>query len=241
MIQTAPLAAGFAAPLARGVATHPLPPLPYAHAALEPYIDARTLQLHHGAHHASYVKQLNAALAPYPELAPKTALWLLLNLRKLPPEIRGAVRAAAGGHVNHCLFWQAMSPAGGGVPHGLLGEAIARDFGSFDRFKARFEEAGNAQRGYGWVWLTRATDKRGRLEVLTTAAHDHPLMQGRFPLLLNDLWEHAYYLKHENRRDEYLGGWWPVVNWAEAASRYERAINTAELPSARYPWAPQAF
>ena len=203
--------------------THHLPALPYDAAALEPYIDARTMQLHHGEHHAAYVEELNATLAPYPELQSKSALWLLLNLRELPAEIRVAVRASAGGHVNHGLFWQAMSPDGGGVPKGLLGDAIARDFGSYGRFQTRFDEAGAALRGCGWVWLARALEKGGRLEVLTTSAHDNPLMHGRFPLLLNDLWEHAYYLQHENRRLEYLNGWWPVVNWEQAARRYERS------------------
>jgi len=200
---------------------HHLPALPYPHAALEPYIDARTMQLHHDEHHARYVEELNGALAPFPDLQSKSALWLLLNLRKLPAEIRVAVRASAGGHVNHGLLWQAMSPTGGGVPVGPLRDAIARDFGSFNQFKTRFDEAGAALRGCGWVWLVRALEKGGGLEVLTTPAHDHPLMHDRFPLLVNDLWEHAYYLKHENRRDDYLAGWWAVVNWKEAARRFE--------------------
>jgi superoxide dismutase, Fe-Mn family len=205
---------------------HQLPALPYDVWALEPYIDARTMQLHHAGHHAAYVEELNAALAPYPELQSKSALWLLLNLRQLPAEIRVAVRASAGGHVNHGLFWQAMSPNGGGVPVGPLGDAIARDFGSYRRFQTRFDEAGAALRGCGWVWLVRALEKGGALEVLTTPAHDNPLLHGRFPLLLNDLWEHAYYLKHENRRTEYLEGWWPVVHWPEAARRYERSAKS---------------
>ena len=220
---------------------HHLPELPYPYAALEPYIDARTMQLHHGEHHARYVEELNRALAPFAELRTKSALWLLLNLRKLPAEIRVAVRASAGGHVNHGLLWQAMSPSGGGVPVGPLGDAIARDFGSFDVFQKRFEEAGAALRGSGWVWLARALEKGGGLEVLTTAAHDHPLMHGRFPLLLNDLWEHAYYLKHENRRSDYLAGWWPVVNWPEAARRFERSQHSVGEKSKRYPWTKQAF
>jgi len=220
--------------------THQLPALPYPHAALEPYIDARTMQLHHGEHHARYVEELNGALAPFPDLRSKSALWLLLNLRKLPPEIRVAVRSSAGGHVNHSLLWQAMSPSGGGVPVGALGDAIARDFGAFDQFKARFEQAGAALRGSGWVWLAR-TLKNGKLEVVTTTAHDHPQMHGRFPLLLNDLWEHAYYLKHEDRRGDYLAGWWPVVNWPEAARRYERSEHSVDEESTRYPWTRQAF
>jgi len=220
---------------------HQLPALAYPHAALEPYIDARTMQLHHDEHHARYVEELNRALARFPDLQSKSALWLLLNLRKLPAEIRVAVRASAGGHVNHSLLWQVMSPTGGGVPQGALGDAIARDFGSFSQFKTRFEEAGAALRGCGWVWLARTLQEGGGLEVLTTPAHDHPQMHGRFPLLLNDLWEHAYYLKHENRRSEYLGGWWPVVNWQEAARRYERAGHSVDEKSTRHPWTKQAF
>ena len=162
---------------------HQLPQLPYPHAALEPYIDARTMQLHHGEHHARYVEELN----------------------------------------------------------GALGDAIARDFGSFNQFKARFDEAGVALRGCGWVWLARALEKGGGLEVLTTPAHDHPLMHDRFPLLVNDLWEHAYYLKHENRRSEYLNGWWPVVNWPEAARRYERSEHSTDEKSPRFPWTKQTF
>jgi len=216
------------------VAAHPLggvslllPPLPYDHAALEPHIDARTMALHHGKHHAGYVEKLNTVLHEFPGLQQKTALWLLLNPQELPAEIRLAVRNNAGGHVNHSLFWLAMSPTGGGAPSGLLGAAIARDFGSFALFKARFDQAGAALFGSGWVWLTRAQKEGGRLEVITTSGHDHPLMQGRFPLLVNDAWEHAYYLKHENRRADYLKGWWAVVDWQEAARRYEYSEHSA--------------
>jgi len=202
---------------------HLLPALPYEHAALEPHIDARTMALHHGKHHAGYVEKLNAALAPFPGLQEKTALWLVLNPDALPGEIRAAVLNNAGGHVNHSLFWRAMSPAGGGSPSGLLADAIDRDFGSFDLFKARFDQAGAALFGSGWVWLARAQEEGGRLEVITTSGHDHPLAQGRFPLLLNDAWEHAYYLKHENRRADYLHGWWAVVDWQEAARCHARS------------------
>lgn len=226
---------------AGGVSKHLLPPLPYDHAALEPHIDARTMTLHHGKHHASYVEKLNTALEPFPELQRKTALWLLLNLGKLPLDIRMAVRNSAGGHVNHSLFWQAMSPAGGGAPSGPLADAIEHDFGSFDQFKARFDKAGAALFGFGWVWLAKEQKEGGRLEVITTSGHDNPQMRGRFPLLVNDVWEHAYYLKHENRRADYLKGWWPVVNWQEAARRYERADDSADNRSSRYPWAKQTF
>jgi len=226
---------------AGGVSNHLLPPLPYDPAALEPYIDARTMMLHHGKHHASYVEKLNTALETFPDLQQKTALWLLLNVGKLPMSIRMAVRNNAGGHVNHSLFWRAMSATGGGAPSGPLADAIKRDFSSFDLFKARFDEAGVALFGSGWVWLARARKEGGRLEVITTSGHDNPLMEGRFPLLLNDAWEHAYYLKHENRRADYLKKWWPVVNWQEAGRRYERSGRPALGKPSRYPWVKQTF
>jgi Fe-Mn family superoxide dismutase len=207
---------------------HLLPPLPYDPAALEPHIDARTMQLHHGQHHASYVANLNSTLEESPELRDRSALWLLLNLNKVPEKIRTAVRNNAGGHINHSLFWRAMSPAGGGAPAGPLADAIKRDFGGLEQFKARFDDAGAKLFGSGWVWLTRAQWDGGRLEIRTTSGHDNPLMQDHFPLLLNDVWEHAYYLKHENRRGEYLKGWWPVVNWEEAARRFERSDRSVE-------------
>lgn len=209
-----------------GLSRHLLPPLPYEPTALEPHIDARTMLLHHGKHHAAYVENLNTALEPFPDLQQKTALWLLLNVGKLPKDIRETVRNNAGGHVNHSLFWRAMSPvaiAGGGAPSGPLADAIKHDFGSFDLFKKRFDQAGVMLFGSGWIWLARAQKEGGLLEVLTTSDHDNPLMHGCFPLLLNDAWEHAYYLKHENRRADYLQGWWQVVNWQEAARRYERS------------------
>ena len=213
-----------------GAITHVLPALPFDPAALAPHIDLRTMQIHHGKHHATYVEKLNDALKEAPEFQQKTALWLLLNLVKLPENIRDAVHHNAGGHVNHSLFWQAMSPpaASGGKPSGALADAIVRDFGSFDGFKEKFDKAGAAVFGSGWVWLVRAQKNDGRLEIITTPGHDHPLMQGCFPLLLNDVWEHAYYLKHENRRPEYLSGWWPVVNWHEAARRFANNDDTTD-------------
>jgi len=201
-------------------ARHALPVLPYAVAALEPYIDARTMTLHRDKHHAAYVANLNAALEKYPELRQHDALWLLLNSRKLPRDIRGAVRDNAGGHVNHSLFWRAMAPAAGDAPEGPLADAIARDFGSLAQFKAQFEAAGGKLFGSGWVWLARGWQDGGKLHVYTTAGHDNPLVKGRFPILLNDVWEHAYYLKHESRRGDYLKNWWQVVNWQEAARRF---------------------
>lgn len=199
-----------------------LPPLPYDCTALEPHIDARTMMLHHDKHHAGYVEKLNKALEKFPDLQEQTALWLLVNTDKVPNEIRTAVHNNAGGHVNHSLFWQAMSPDGGGEPSGSLAEAIDKDFGSFDSFKTQFDKAGGEVFGSGWVWLAQA-EKNGKLEVLTTTGHDHPQSQGYFPVLLNDVWEHAYYLHHENRRPDYLKGWWSVVNWRAAETRFAEA------------------
>jgi len=207
---------------------HLLPPLPYDYAALEPHIDARTMRLHHDKHHAGYVANLNAALENFPALRERTAIWLLLNLSQVPEAARTAVHHNAGGHVNHSLLWRAMSPTGGGAPAGLLADAINRNFGSLERFKARFVEAGSNMFGSGWAWLVRAEQGGGKLEVFSTAGHDNPLMQGHFPLLVNDVWEHAYYLKYENRRADYLNAWWSVVNWEEVARRFERSDLSAE-------------
>jgi superoxide dismutase, Fe-Mn family len=207
---------------------HLLPRLPYDYAALVPHIDARTMQLHHDKHHAGYVVNLNAALEASPELQERSAIWLLLNLDEVPAAKRAAVHHNAGGHVNHSLFWRAMSPAGSGAPAGLLGDAINRDFGGFEQFKTAFVDAGSKVFGSGWVWLARAQEGGGKLELFTTAGHDNPLMQGHFPLLVNDVWEHAYYLKYENRRTEYLEAWWSIVNWEEAARRFERSDLSAQ-------------
>lgn len=207
---------------------HLLPSLPYDYASLEPCIDARTVRLHHNKHHASYVEKLNAALEPFADLRQKTALWLLLNVARLPEEIRVSVRNNAGGHVNHSLFWLSMSPAGGGAPSGPLADAIDRDFGGFDKFKAQFEKTGEKLFGSGWVWLVREQREGGKLEIVTSSGHDSPLMQGLWPVLLNDVWEHAYYLKYENRRAAYLAGWWAVADWKEAARRYESSDQSAE-------------
>jgi len=206
---------------------HLLPPLSYEYAALEPHIDARTMMLHHDKHHASYVANLNSALEDFPELQERTASWLLLNLSRVPGNIRGTVSHSAGGHVNHSLFWRAMSPTGDDAPAGLLADAIRRDFGGVEQFKARFDEAGAKLFGSGWVWLARTQREGGKLEVATTSGHDNPLIQGHFPLLVNDVWEHAYYLKHENRRADYLKSWWSVVNWEEVAHRFGRSDRRA--------------
>ncbi len=207
---------------------HVLPALPYSPASLEPHIDARTMMLHHDKHHASYVENLNSALGNYPELRERTALWLLLNPSRIPEAARTAVCNNAGGHVNHSMLWRAMSPGGGGEPAGALAEAIKRDFGGFEQFKTRFAEAGSKVFGSGWVWLARVQNDGGKLQVTTTPGHDNPLMQGHFPVLLNDVWEHAYYLKYENRRADYLKNWWSVVNWPEAARRFESSELSAE-------------
>lgn len=199
---------------------HALPPLTYEYAALEPTIDARTMRLHHGHHHATYVKKLNAALDEFPELQDRTAIWLLLNLIKVPKEIRTAVRHNAGGHVNHSMFWRAMTPHGDVAPSGALADAIVRDFGNLERFKARFEEVGSQVFGSGWVWLARSRLDGGRLQILSTFGHENPMSQGHCPILVNDVWEHAHYLKYENRREDYLNAWWKVVNWEEAARCY---------------------
>jgi Fe-Mn family superoxide dismutase len=200
---------------------HLLPALPYSHAALEPHIDARTMMLHHGKHHASYVENLNAALVNHPALHERSAIWLLLNASKIPAEARTALCNNAGGHVNHSMLWRAMSPGGNGEPTGALADAIKRDFGGIEKFKAQFEAAGEKSFGSGWVWLVRTLKDSGGLVVLTTSGHGNPMVQGHFPLLVIDVWEHAYYLKHENRRADYLKGWWPVVDWREVARRFE--------------------
>lgn len=211
---------------------HVLPPLPYSYEALEPHLDARTMRLHHDKHHATYVESLNAALEKFPELQSRSAIWLLLNLTKvlskIPEKERTAVRNNAGGHVNHSMFWRTMAPPSSAKPSGPLGDAIYRDFGSFEQFKARFVEAGSKQFGSGWVWLAREQQQGGKLQIYTTAGHDNPLMEGHFPILVNDVWEHAYYLKHENRRADYLKGWWPLANWEEAARRFEQSDQSAE-------------
>lgn len=213
---------------------HKLPPLPYAYAALEPAIDKHTMQ-HHHAHHRAYVKQLNIALQKYPALQKKSAQWLLLNLDLIPIEIRQSIRINAGGHANHSLFWRAMSPAlkksshNDIAPTGELYEAIVREFGSFDFFKTLFSNTAASHFGSGWVWLTRAQEDGGRLELITTEGNDNPLAQGCYPLLVCDVWEHAYYLQHKNNRPQYLLDWWDVINWREAERRYAEAKNRVAL------------
>ncbi|HTK11499.1 MAG TPA: superoxide dismutase [Ktedonobacteraceae bacterium] len=197
-----------------------LPPLPYDYNALEPYIDTQTMQLHHDKHHAAYVTNANNALKGHAfENLPVEQVITRLN--ELPESIRTAVRNNAGGHINHTMFWQIMAPNAGGAPTGELADAIASTFGSFDAFKTAFNDAGVKRFGSGWAWLV--LDKSGKLQITSTANQDSPLIDGLYPVLGNDVWEHAYYLKYQNRRPEYLAAWWNVVNWAEVAKRYNSA------------------
>jgi Fe-Mn family superoxide dismutase len=197
-----------------------LPPLPYAHDALEPYIDARTMQLHHGKHHAAYTNNLNAALEKHPDLQNKSIEELLGNLSSIPEDIRTTVRNNGGGYANHALFWNIMSPNGGGEPGGELAEAINSAFGSFDAFKEKFSTAAKTQFGSGWAWLTV---KNGRLAVESTPNQDTPVMGGVTPILGIDVWEHAYYLHYQNRRPDYIEAWWNVVDWDAVADNYAKA------------------
>ncbi len=198
-----------------------LPPLPYGYDALEPYIDEETMHLHHDKHHQAYINNLNAALANYPDLQDKSVEQLVGDLNSIPEDIRTAVRNNGGGHVNHTMFWEIMSQDGGGDPQGELGQAIVRTFGSFDGFKSAFQDAGAKRFGSGWVWLVRTS--AGELKLVSTANQDSPISDGQFPIMGNDVWEHAYYLKYQNRRPEYLAAWWNVVNWNEVARRFEAA------------------
>ncbi len=205
---------------------HELPPLPYPKDALEPHIDAMTMEIHHGRHHKAYVDNLNKALAGNPALEAKSLEALLADLASVPENIRGAVRNNGGGHWNHTFFWKIMAPNAGGAPTGKLAAAINAAFGSFDDFKAKFEAAGLGRFGSGWAWLLV---NGGKLEIASTPNQDNPLMgkaiagcEGR-PILGVDVWEHAYYLKYQNRRADYLKAWWNVVNWAEVARLYAAA------------------
>jgi len=199
---------------------HELPALPYAHDALEPSIDTMTMQIHHGKHHAAYVTNLNKALESAPDLQSLSVEELLKNIAKVPDGIRQAVINNGGGHYNHTLFWNIMGPNAGGVPGGELGEALASAFGSFDGFKEKINNAGMTRFGSGWAWLV--FNKDGRLEVLSTPNQDSPVMNGQQPVLGVDVWEHAYYLKYQNRRADYLNAWWNVVNWAAVAERFAK-------------------
>ena len=199
---------------------HELPPLPYDYSALEPHIDAQTMTLHHDKHHQTYVTNLNNAVEKYPELQGMSPEQLVSNLSSVPEDVRSAVRNNGGGHVNHTMFWNIMGP-NGGAPTGPIAEAITQAFGSFDAFKDQFQKAGAARFGSGWVWLVR--DSSGNLSITSTANQDNPLMEGQFPILGNDVWEHAYYLKYQNRRPEYLQAWWNTVNWDAVNQRLQQA------------------
>lgn len=196
-----------------------LPPLPYPYDALEPHIDALTMYIHHTKHHAGYVNNLNKALESAPELANKSLEELLANNCAIVPEkIRTAVRNHGGGHSNHSFFWEIMGPNAGGQPSGKLADAINKTFGSFEKFKEKFTEAALGRFGSGWAWLVLTPEKK--LEVYSTANQDSPLMEGKIPILGIDVWEHAYYLKYQHRRAEYVQAWWNVVNWAAVEKRF---------------------
>jgi Fe-Mn family superoxide dismutase len=199
-----------------------LPPLPFPSDALEPNIDKQTMEIHHGKHHAAYVNNLNKALEQAPQLAGKSLEELLANNLSIVPEpIKTAVRNNAGGHHNHSLFWEILNPAGkpGPAPVGQFGTAISNAFGSVDQFKEKFTTAATTRFGSGWAWLIR---KAGKLEIISTANQDSPVMDGAYPVIGLDVWEHAYYLKYQNRRPDYIGAWWNVVNWKVADERFTK-------------------
>ena len=194
-----------------------LAPLPYAYDALEPYIDTTTMQIHHDKHHAAYVTNLNAAIEKHPELGSKSLEALLSDLNSVPEDIRTAVRNHGGGTWNHNLFWEIMGPKAGGEPKGALAKAIDSGFGSFANFKTEFEKSAMGRFGSGWAWLVK---KGSGLAIVSSANQDNPMSDGQAPLLALDVWEHAYYLKYQNRRQEYVTNWWNVVNWEAVAARY---------------------
>ncbi len=196
-----------------------LPPLPYAYNALEPYIDERTMKIHHDLHHGGYVKKLNAALEGQRELQNKSIEDLLSHLDRIPEDIRTAVRNNGGGHFNHTIFWKIMGPNAGGTPTGALASAIDSAFGSFDAFKEKFSNAAATRFGSGWAWLS--IDSNGKLVVSSTPNQDNPISEGMKPVMGLDVWEHAYYLHYQNRRPEYISNWWNVVNWQAVAERFE--------------------
>jgi len=194
-----------------------LPALPYAFDALEPHIDAKTMEIHHDKHHGAYVTNLNTALEKYPNLQSKSIEALLREINSVPEEIRTAVRNNGGGHMNHTLFWQIMAPKAGGEPTGALADAINKSFGSFAAFKEQLAKAGMGRFGSGWAWLIK---NDGKLSIESTANQDQPIMDGKIAILGIDVWEHAYYLKYQNRRADYIAAWWNVVNWPEVAKRF---------------------
>ena len=195
---------------------HSLPPLPYAFNALEPHIDARTMEIHHGKHHQAYVTNLNAALDKHPELHAKTVGELLAGINTVPEDIRGPVRNNGGGHVNHTMFWEVMGPGGGGAPTGAIADAITSSFGGFDKLKEEVKKAGIGRFGSGWAWVI---DNGGKLVVESSPNQDSPLMEGKKVVFGIDVWEHAYYLNYQNRRPDYIDAWWNVVNWTAINAR----------------------
>jgi superoxide dismutase, Fe-Mn family len=195
--------------------------LPYDYKALEPHIDEQTMRLHHDKHHATYVNNLNAALEPHPDLQNKPIAELLASLDKVPEAIRTKVRNNGGGHANHTVFWEMMAPGGAKEPGGELAGAISKAFGSFATFKEQFAKACADRFGSGWAWLV--ADRGGKLTIESTANQDTPVMEGKMPVLGCDVWEHAYYLKYQNRRPDYVAAWWNVVNWTDIARRFEKA------------------
>ncbi len=195
---------------------HSLPPLPYAFNALEPHIDARTMEIHHGKHHQAYVTNLNAALDKHPELHEKSIEELLKGIASVPDDIRQAVINNGGGHVNHSMFWEIMGPGGGGAPTGAIADAITSSFGGFDKLKEEVKKAAIGRFGSGWAWVI---DNGGKLVVESTANQDSPLMAGKKVVFGIDVWEHAYYLNYQNRRPDYIDAWWNVINWAEINKR----------------------
>jgi Fe-Mn family superoxide dismutase len=203
------------------MAEHELPPLPYDYGALEPHIDTQTMQIHHDKHHATYVNNLNAALKEQPDLQGKSPEQLMKDIDSVPESIRTAVRNNGGGHVNHTLFWDIMTPGGRGEPSGELATAIQTAFGGVEPLKAAINDAGAKRFGSGWAWLV--VEPSGSLSVISTPNQDSPLMEGNTPILGVDVWEHAYYLKYQNRRPDYLQAWWNTVNWDKVAERYAQA------------------
>ncbi|MGC8640944.1 MAG: superoxide dismutase [Isosphaeraceae bacterium] len=203
------------------MAEYTLPPLPYDFGALEPHIDAKTMEIHHGKHHAGYVNNLNAALKEHPDHQGKTIEALISNLSALPEGIRTAVRNNGGGHANHSMFWQIMKPGGGGEPKGAIAQAITSELGGFAAFKEAFSKAATTRFGSGWAWLVLGKD--GKLAVTSTPNQDSPIMDGLTPVLGLDVWEHAYYLKYQNRRPDYVSAWWNTINWDEVNRRYTAA------------------
>ncbi len=199
-----------------------LPELSYAYEALEPHIDAQTMEIHHSKHHAGYVSKLNAALEGYPDLQTQGIEDILADLGSVPEEIRTAIRNSGGGHANHTLFWNVMGPGGGGDPGGALANAITSTFSSIDGFKDKFSAAAATRFGSGWAWL--AVGSGGNLEILSTPNQDTPLSEGLRPILGLDVWEHAYYLKYQNRRPDYIAAWWNVINWSQVEANYEAVV-----------------